>query len=535
MPTAADASAFGESGTGGADHMSAPPAIELCGVTKRYGAVTACNAVDLALRSGEIHGILGENGAGKSTLMKMLIGLVLPDAGKVLVDGMARRIDDPQAASEIGIGMVHQHFSLVEELRVWENIVLGDPTRLDRSAARRQVEEIGGHYGLDVDPDAVVRDLSAGMRERVEIIKCLRRDPRVLVFDEPTSVLTPLESEQLFQMVRKVVSEEGRTVALVSHKLDEIMHATDVITIMRRGAVVAHMPTAESDARSLARHMVGRDVSLRSESAALGIIDESSTDDASAALDQQVAPVLKVTDATVRGDDGQLLLDRLSLEVRPGEIVGVAGVEGNGQRQLGDLLSSLVALDSGTVHVDGAAVPTKRSGAMLRAGIAVIPEDRHDCGCVLDMSVAENLIIGMPQKVSHRGRLSRQEMYDHAVRLIEEFDIVCAGPDAPMWSLSGGNQQKLVLARELQSDPKILVAAQPTRGLDVGAIEDMNVRLRQVADSGLSVLLISTELEEVMSLSDRVLVLYRGAVVGDMPRAEASIEQVGLLMGGVSA
>ena len=510
-------------------------AIELQAVTKRCGAVVACDSVDLALRPGEIHGILGENGAGKSTLMKMLIGLVLPDSGAVLVDGTRRLIADPQSAAEIGIGMVHQHFSLVDELRVWENVVLGDPARLDRRSAREQVVAIGERYGLTVDPDAVVGRLSAGLRQRVEIIKCLRRDPRVLVFDEPTSVLTPAESEQLFGVVRQMVQDEGRTVALVSHKLDEIMHATDVITIMRRGKVVSHMPTAAADARGLARDMVGRDVSLRSESAALGLVGvaeaEANADDTE--LPPRV-PVLTVEGATVRAHDGHLVLDDLSFELHPGEILGIAGVEGNGQKELGDLLASLLPLDTGSVVVAHKPVPTGRAGAMLRAGVAVIPEDRHDSGCVLSMSVAENLVLGMTASVARRGVISRAAMRANAERLIVEYGIKCAGPEAPMWSLSGGNQQKLVLARELQSEPRVLVAAQPTRGLDVGAIEDMNKRLRAVAESGVGVLLISTELEEVLSLADRIAVLYRGRIIGTMLRADADVERIGLLMGGVA-
>ncbi|MDY7102240.1 MAG: ABC transporter ATP-binding protein [Actinomycetota bacterium] len=548
---------------GAVDAPAAPAAVELRGVTKRYGSIVACDGVDLALRGGEIHGVLGENGAGKSTLMKVMIGLVMPDEGSIHVHGDRCHITDPQAAAALGIGMVHQHFSVVDQLMVWENIALGDSGRLDRGRARAEVVEVGERYGLEVDPDATVGDLSAGLRQRVEIIKCLRRDPRVLVFDEPTSVLTPAESEQLFAVLRRVVREEQRAVALVSHKLEEILHATDLVTIMRRGAVVERMRTAEASAPVLARAMVGREVSLRSESAALGIVGldgidaegeaeasdgeatpaaddaTTSTGEATPAADDvstptDVAPMLSIRGARAVGADGRVLLDGLDLDVRPGEIFGIAGVEGNGQRPLGDLMSSLLPLDEGTVTVDGRATSTRRAGAMAAAGVGVIPEDRHDSGCVLDMSVADNLFLTRPDLGAERGFLRRNAMRDRAAELIADFDIYCDGPDAPMWSLSGGNQQRVVLARELSGEPKVLVAAQPTHGLDVGAIEYMGARLRAAADSGVAVLLISTEIEEILALSDRVGVIYRGRIAGEMARADVDMERLGILMGGAT-
>lgn len=526
--------------TTGAGGTPPAPLVELSGVTKRYGAVTACNRVDLVLRAGEIHGVLGENGAGKSTLMKMLIGLVQPDEGRIAVRGVDQRIHDPQVAAELGVGMVHQHFSLVEPLTVWENVMLGEPTRLDPDRARTLVREIGDHYGLHLDPDATVADLSAGMRQRVELIKCLRRDPKIVILDEPTSVLTPQESQQLFHTLREVVAREGRAVALVSHKLAEIMHATDVVTIMRQGAVVDHHPTASTTAEALAQAMVGRAVSLRGAAAALGatdVVEElASEGDASAASAQAADErpvVLRVSGATLR-QHGVALLDGLSLEVRRGEIVGVAGVEGNGQRELGDVLSSLVTLDSGTVEVLGTPVRTGRAGAMARAGVAVIPEDRHHSGCVLDMSVAENLVLDRVGSVARMGVIDRAALRDKALQLMADFEISAAGPDAPLRSLSGGNQQRVVLARELSHEPTVLVAAQPTRGLDVGAIEYMSARLRQAADAGIAVLLISTELEEIMHLSDRIVVLSRGAVIGELDARTATAERLGLLLGGVA-
>ena len=500
----------------------------------------ACDRVDLTLRRGQVHGILGENGAGKSTLMKVLIGLVLPDAGQVRLAGTPVQILDPVDAAERGIAMVHQHFSLVEPLTVWENVALGDIGRLDPRAVRDRVAEISEQYGLQIDPDDRISDLPAGLRQRVEIIKCLRRDPQVLVFDEPTSVLTPDESDFLFSALRRVVEDEGKAVALVSHKLPEVMSATDEITIMRDGRVVETRATASSDAASLARAMVGRDVSLRGERSAFGLVSTAPVNGGDGQASGRPAahhgaPVMRITEASVRTRDGRVLLDAFSVDVHAGEIVGLAGVEGNGQRELGEVLSSLRALDDGMVEVDGRAIVTGKAGAMAAAGVAVIPEDRHDSGCVLDFTVAENLFIANPERVARAGLMDRQLMRDQASALIDRFSIACEGPDAPMWSLSGGNQQRVVLARELSHDPRVLVAAQPTRGLDVGAIEYMSGRLKATAAAGVAVLLISTELEEILDLSDRVVVMSRGRAVGEMPRGHIDLDRLGLLMGGVAA
>ncbi len=514
------------------------PAVALRNITKRFGAVTACDSVDLVLRRGQIHGILGENGAGKSTLMKILIGLVLPDAGSIHIDGRAHNIHDPLTASKLGIGMVHQHFSLVDALTVWENVALGDSGRLEPAAVQDRIAEIGDHYGLTIDPLARVGDLTAGLRQRVEIIKCLRRDPSIVIFDEPTSVLTPEESTTLFQSFRDVVAAENRAVVLVSHKLDEVLSATDEVTIMRQGRVVDQLVTGQTDAPTLARAMVGRDVSLRTERAALGLVDvELDSDEADAveshALEALAEPViLSIRGATARNAQGVALLDELSLEVHAGEILGIAGVEGNGQRPLADLLSSLVTLSSGDVRVGDTVVSTRTPGAMAAAGIGVIPEDRHDSGVVLDMTVAENLVLIDPHQAASRGVLDQGKLTETAQALIADFDIQCAGPDAPLWSLSGGNQQRVVLARELSYRPKVLVAAQPTRGLDVGAIEYMTDRLREAAAGGVAVLLISSELEEILDLADRIAVMYRGKIVGETLRADADLEQLSLLMGG---
>ena len=507
-----------------------PPAAEFVDISKRFGRVVACDHINLAIHRGQIHGILGENGAGKSTLMKMLIGLILPDSGLIRVYGEPVKIVDPVEAARMGIAMVHQHFSLVEQLTVWENVALGDTGRLDPTKVRRRVGEISEQYGLEIEPDDRISDLTAGMRQRVEIIKCLRRDPEILVFDEPTSVLTPAESDFLFNALRRVVSEEGKAVTLVSHKLAEVIRASDQITIMRDGKIVESRPTAGSDPASLAKAMVGREVVLRREHAAFGVVDAGQP--VRHATQRSGPPVLRINGASARGRDGRVLLDGLDLEVHAGEIVGVAGVEGNGQRPLGDLLSSLCTLTSGSVEVDGQVVPSGRAGAMARAGVAVIPEDRHDSGCVLDFSVAENVFIADPDRVSSRGMMSRARMHDRTTQLIERFGIVCGGSRAPMWSLSGGNQQRVVLARELSHQPRVLVAAQPTRGLDVGAIEYMSGQLRATAESGVAVLLISTELEEILDLADRIVVLSNGRIVGAMSRDEVDVSTLGLMMSG---
>lgn len=516
------------------------PAVELLDITKTFGAVTACDSVDLVLERGKIHGILGENGAGKSTLMKILIGLVLPESGMIRIDGAVQNIHDPLTAAKLGIGMVHQHFSLVDALTVWENVALGEAGRLDPPSVKQRIAEIGEHYGLEIDPNARVGGLTAGLRQRVEIIKCLRRDPSIVIFDEPTSVLTPEESTQLFDSFRDVVAAEGRAVVLVSHKLAEVLAATDEITIMRQGKVVESMATADADAPSLARAMVGRDVALREAGAALGLVGVESAGSGAAvaggdaAAEPSTPPMLSIREARAIGQQGEVLLDGLSLDVYGGEIVGIAGVEGNGQRALGDLLSSLIPLESGAVVVGGATVSTA-PGAMAQAGIGVIPEDRHDSGVVLNMTVAENLVLVDPHQVASRGVIDRRRLDTHARGLIEEFDVQCAGPDAPLWSLSGGNQQRVVLARELSQHPKVLVAAQPTRGLDVGAIEYMTTRLRRAAADGMAVLLISSELEEILDLADRIAVMYRGSIVGEMPRAAADLERLSMLMGGAAA
>ncbi|RBY82760.1 ABC transporter ATP-binding protein [Blastococcus sp. TF02A-26] len=530
------------------------PALELRGISKRYGPVVACDAVDLTVQRGEVHGLLGENGAGKSTLMKVLMGLVHADAGEVHRDGRRVEIDTPLQAAEHGLGMVHQHFSLIEPLTVWENVALGEPGRIDKDAVCADVEAVGKRYGLVVDPTRTVERLSAGERQRVELIKALRRDPRVLILDEPTSVLTIAESAALFDVLRTAVAAEGRGVILISHKLAEITAATDVVSVLRRGRLAFSCRTADTSAPELARQMVGRDVSLHAEGAALGLVV---TDDPAKHLspvlaggldavpaeppapqvsaDVQGTAALALHGLCVTGPDGRVLLDSLDLEVATGEIVALYGVEGNGQATLGDLLSGLLEPDAGTVRVDGTDVVLDRPGALHEAGVGVIPEDRHRSGVVLDMSVAENLVMTDLRRYSGRLLMRRAQVRAQAQELIERFAIRTPSIDAPLRTLSGGNQQRVVLARELSAGPTVLVAAQPTHGLDVGAIEDMYARLREAAASGVAVLLISTELEEVMALASRIAVISSGRITGVLDVAEASPQRLGMLVGGEAA
>ena len=511
------------------------PGVEVRSVTKRFGAVVACDHVDLSVMRGEIHGVLGQNGAGKTTLMNILLGLVKPDAGEILIDGRPVVIDDPIEAARLGVAMVHQHFSLIGPLTVWENVTLGEKGRIDARETIRRVRETAERYGLAVDPRALVDDLTAGQRQRVEIVKGLMRDPNIFILDEPTSVLTIAESFELFDVLRTVVREENRAVILISHKLDEILHATDRVTIMRNGAVVARLETKATDADELAREMIGRPVPLQAIGAAIGHLALEARRTATATAPAHRETVLSVRDARVIGSDRRTLLDGLSLDVGRGEIVGLAGAEGNGQNALADLLSSLVPLASGSVEVAGVRVDCGRAGATAAAGIGVIPEDGRGSASIPELSVAENLVLGADERVSSRSLINPKRLREYAVALVDEFEITAASVDAPMRSLSGGNQQRVVLARELSRDPTVIVAAQPTRGLDVGAIEYVTNRIRDAAAGGVAVLLISTEVEELLAVADRIAVIHRGRIVGEMTRDAFDVQRLALLMGGRDA
>ncbi|MCP9213221.1 ABC transporter ATP-binding protein [Streptomyces cucumeris] len=513
---------------------SAVPLLELRGITKSYGAVTACDTVDLRVDAGEIHGLLGENGAGKSSLMKVLLGLVRRDSGTVLVRGEAVALDSPQEAAELGIGMVHQHFSLINGLTVWENVALGDIGKVNKQAICADIHKVSARYGLPIAPEARVGSLSAGERQRVEVVKCLRRDPQILILDEPTSVLTQAESEELFTVLGRVVQDEGRAVILISHKLAEIAQATDRVTVLRRGRVAFRAVTAETTPQLLAERMVGRGVSLGEEGAALGLLPAQKAPAGEGGAHGRQHPVLCLAGLTVE-QGGVRVLEGVDLTVGAGEIVALYGVEGNGQAALGEVLAGLIPPTAGRIEVAGSRVDVTRPGALAKAGLGIVPEDRHQSGVVLDMSVAENLTMKSLDKVSGRFLLRRGVMLAEARRLAEEFNIVAPSLDAPVRSLSGGNQQRVVLARELSRDTRILVAAQPTHGLDVGAIEDMYSRLRKAAAEGVGVLLISTEFEEVMALATRIAVISSGRITGVLPVSEATSERLGMLVGGEAA
>src|SRR5918999_3777161 len=478
------------------------------------------DAPDFELRRGEIHALLGENGAGKSTLMNVLYGLHQPDEGEIRLDGEPVKIDSARRAINLGIGMVHQHFMLVPVMTVAENLVLGaEPSNgplLDYGAAARRTRELSERFGLAVDPDAKVEDLGVGAQQRVEILRALFRGARVLVLDEPTAVLTAQESQDLFEVLR-TLKEDGTSVVFISHKLNEVLDVSDRVTVLRRGQKVDTVETQGATERSLARLMVGRDVLLRVEK-----------------KDHEPGEsVLEVENLSVTDDRGLPAVRDVSLDVRGGEIVGLAGVDANGQSELIETLVGLRKPDAGVIRVAGRDVTGSSVREMIEAGVGHIAEDRHRRGLVLEFNLAENLslIDYRSQEMSRRGWLSPRRMVARARGLLKEFDVRGGESETLASSLSGGNQQKVVVAREVSRNPRVLIAAQPTRGLDVGAIEFVHRRLVEQRDQGRAVLLVSLELEEIRLLSDRVLVIYEGAIVAEMPPT-ASEEDFGVAMTG---
>jgi simple sugar transport system ATP-binding protein len=497
-------------------------AVDMRGITKRFPGVLANCDVDFTVDVGEIHAVVGENGAGKSTLMKILYGLLPADEGSLSVHGTAVKRHSPSNAIRLGLGMVHQHFMLVDTLSVAENIVLNEePTRhgvlFDRGAARRRVVQLSGEFGFALDPDALVGDLSVGLEQRVEIAKVLYRGARTLILDEPTGVLTPSEVDELFLILR-TLRENGRTIIFITHKLDEVLALADRVTVMRDGRVTGVVKAADTDERALARMMVGRDVLLR----------------VSKKEAHPGAVVLAVEGLSARGRRGESVLDNVSLEVRAGEVLGVAGVQGNGQKELVEVITGLRRAASGRVRLGDVDVLGLGPREIRDLGVAHVPEDRLERGLIGPFTVAENLALGRQHRepYSSHGLLRQTAMRREAARLIEENDLRPPDPDAEAGALSGGNQQKMIVARELDGRPHLLVASQPTRGVDIGAIEFVHSEILARRDAGAAVLLVSSELSEIMTLSDRIAVMYGGRLAAVVDAAAATEESLGLLMTG---
>jgi simple sugar transport system ATP-binding protein len=501
--------------------VAQPPVLELRGITKQFPGILANDHIDLDLREGEVHALLGENGAGKSTLMNIVYGLYHPDEGEIRVKGKRITLGSPREAIEAGIGMVHQHFMLIPVMTVAENIVLATEPRhagvfLDYATARKRVREISERYGLAVDPDAKIENISVGQQQRVEILKALYRGADILILDEPTAVLTPQEAKELFEVVHSLTSQ-GKSVIFISHKLNEVLEIADRISVLRRGKLVDTVPPEGVTEEDLARLMVGREVLLRVEKSAA----------------EPGEPLLEVDDLHVLDDRLLEAVRGVSLRVHAGEILGIAGVDGNGQTELVDAITGLRQPTHGTVRIAGRDMTHASARQRLDAGIGHIPQDRQLHGLVLDFSIAENLALHEYRKQpdSRWGWLYPRRLVERARRLIQEFDVRGGGPLTPAGSLSGGNQQKVIVAREVERDPRILVAAQPTRGLDVGAIEFVHRRLVAERDEGRAILLVSLELDEILGLSDRILVIYEGRIVGEFPPT-ATEEELGVAMTG---
>jgi simple sugar transport system ATP-binding protein len=503
---------------------SPAPAVEMRGIVKRFPGVVANDETDLVVERGEIHALLGENGAGKSTLMNILFGLYHPDAGEIRVDGRPVHFAGPREAVNAGLGMVHQHFMLIPQFTVAENVILGSEGNttfyLDRDAASRRVAEIGAAYGLRVDPKARVGDLPVGMQQRVEILRALYQGGRTLILDEPTALLTPQEVDELYTVLNRVRADGG-TIVFITHKLGEVAAVSDRVTVIRRGRTIGTKRTAETTAPELAEMMVGRHVQLH--------VDRPPA--------HPTEPALVAENLVVIGPHGGRQLDNLSLTVRRGEIVGICGVEGNGQTELVDVLAGLSRPDQGRVVLKGQDVTGSDPRTLRRTGLSYIPEDRHGRGLVLPFSLTENVLLGNAEEppFSSGGRIDYSYTEKLTEHLMGEFDVRAPSPDTPAGALSGGNQQKLICARELHREPDVLLAIQPTRGLDVGAIEFVHKQLIRERDRHRGVLLISFDLDEILDLSDRILVIYEGRIVGSFASGAATRQELGLLMGGKTA
>ena len=498
------------------------PVVEMRGITKKFGDFTANDRIDLTVHQGEIHALLGENGAGKTTLMKVLYGLLQPNEGEILVRGERVEMDNPNVAISHGIGMVHQHFMLVQPFTVAENIILGQETLrgagvLARARAVSDVEELSARYGLKVDPNRKIQDISVGMQQRVEILKALYRGADILILDEPTAVLTPQEIEDLVEIMNSL-TEEGKTIVVITHKLREIKMVADNCTIIRRGKYIDTVNVSQTTEQELASKMVGREIQLEVEK--------------KPANPGEVA--LSIENLVVKDSRGINAVDGFSLEVMKGEILALAGIDGNGQTELIEALTGIREVDSGRVVLGGRELQNTPPRDIFRAGLASIPEDRQRRGLVLDYTVAENLVLQIygDEPYSRRGVLNREAISEYARELIRNFDVRPPEEHYLARELSGGNQQKVIIAREVTNDPDVLVASQPTRGLDVGAIEYVHAALVEQRDRGKAVFLVSLDLDEVLNVADRVAVIYEGRVVGVVNAGETDEHELGLMMAG---
>ncbi|HEY1016095.1 MAG TPA: ABC transporter ATP-binding protein [Herpetosiphonaceae bacterium] len=498
------------------------PALEVRNITKQFPGVLANDHISFTLLPGEIHAFLGENGAGKSTLMNILYGLYAPDEGEILINGKLVTIRNPADAIAQGLGMVHQEYALVETLTVAENIMLGTELRsgplLNQAQANARVKQISEEYGLIVPPEAIVGDLPVGVQQRVEILKALYRNVNMLILDEPTAVLTPQEADDLFRVMRSL-ADQGKSIIFITHKLREVLAIADRITVLRRGKVVGGALPQESTDQSLAALMVGRDVVLH--------VDKQPA--------QPGAVVLSVKNLTAADDRGITALNGVSLEVRAGEVLGIAGVQGNGQTELVEAVTGLRPVMGGAIALEGRDITTQQPRKITEGGVAYIPEDRKNTGLVLGYSIADNLVLSTYYKPPYARNITLDDgaIRANADKMVETFDIRTPTIDTSAGSLSGGNQQKIIVAREFTRPNKLLIASQPTRGIDVGSIEFIHKSIIQQRDSGVAVLLVSAELDEVLSLSDRIAVMYHGQIVATLSAAEATRERVGLLMAGV--
>jgi len=494
--------------------------LELKNITKTFGSVVANNDVSITVHKGTIHAIVGENGAGKSTIMRIAYGFYNADSGEIFVDGNKVDIRTPHDAIALGIGMVHQHFMLVDTMTVAENIILGaetgTATNLDLDKANREIKALSDELKLNINPSAFIEDLSVGQQQRVELLKALYRDAQLLILDEPTAVLTPQEVEEFFAILRRM-KEQGKTIIIITHKLEEVLAISDEVTVMRDGKDVGNVKTSETSAKDLARMIVGRDVLLRVEKT-----------DA-----EPNGVVLQVHGLKIGGKHGAAI-DDVSFVVRAGEIVGIAGIEGNGQTELIEALAGLCRVSSGTIEFEGKNVTNLSARRLKELGIAHIPEDRHKRGLLLNSDLAENSILGVHYRppVASGGFMNTAAIDKRIHEIVENFDVRPPIPELSAKSLSGGNQQKLIIGREFELDPKLLLVSQPTRGVDIGAIEFIHSKLIALRDSGGAVLLVSAELEEVTALADRLLVIREGKIVGEVDPKTTSTEEIGLMMTG---